>query len=176
MDKDNQSAWPRGGGEMGALIRAYDWESTPLGPICDWPQSLRTAVELMLESGFPCTIQWGRDAICLYNDRARFTHGPMHPAALGRSAFEMHPTARGAWEPVIRRVLNGETVTLADAPYRLVRDEGEQDIWFTHSASPLRDESGKPAGVFVVFFEMSDRNAILRERERTEQRLRETEA
>lgn len=31
-----------GGGEMGALIRAHDWATTPLGAPQDWPASLRT--------------------------------------------------------------------------------------------------------------------------------------
>ena len=26
---------------MGALMRAHDWSSSPLGPPEDWPQSLR---------------------------------------------------------------------------------------------------------------------------------------
>jgi hypothetical protein len=29
-------------GELGRLIRAFDWAATPLGPLQDWPQSLRT--------------------------------------------------------------------------------------------------------------------------------------
>jgi hypothetical protein len=37
-----------GGGEMGALIRAKDWSSTPLGAVNAWPQSLRTAVSILL--------------------------------------------------------------------------------------------------------------------------------
>ncbi|MDB5635242.1 MAG: hypothetical protein JWP51_150, partial [Bradyrhizobium sp.] len=27
---------------MGARVRAFDWEKTPLGPISSWPQSLKT--------------------------------------------------------------------------------------------------------------------------------------
>ena len=42
-----------GGGIMGELIRAKDWSATPLGPIEDWPHSLRTAVSLCLASNFP---------------------------------------------------------------------------------------------------------------------------
>ena len=33
-----------GGGEMGARMRALDWNSTPLGPARSWPQSLKTIV------------------------------------------------------------------------------------------------------------------------------------
>lgn len=30
-----------GGGEMGARMRALDWSTTVLGPLEQWPQSLR---------------------------------------------------------------------------------------------------------------------------------------
>jgi hypothetical protein len=41
-----------GGGDMGALMRATDWSRTVFGPPDTWPQSLRTAVSIMLESRF----------------------------------------------------------------------------------------------------------------------------
>lgn len=37
-----------GGGEMGERIRAKDWAKTPLGPVEQWPQSLKTVVRIML--------------------------------------------------------------------------------------------------------------------------------
>ena len=37
-----------GGGEMGELMRAYDWSATPLGPPETWSQSLRVVVRIML--------------------------------------------------------------------------------------------------------------------------------
>ena len=39
-----------GGGEMGALIRALDWTQTALGAPEHWPQSLKTAIRIMLIS------------------------------------------------------------------------------------------------------------------------------
>jgi hypothetical protein len=35
-------------GEMGARIRAFDWERSPLGPISSWSHSLKGTVELMM--------------------------------------------------------------------------------------------------------------------------------
>ncbi|HEY7546867.1 MAG TPA: hypothetical protein VID27_18390, partial [Blastocatellia bacterium] len=55
-----------GGGEMGARMREFDWSKTSLGPIEDWPQSLRTAVSICLSSRFPMVIWWGPDLILLY--------------------------------------------------------------------------------------------------------------
>lgn len=45
-----------GGAEMGALMQALDWSSTPLRLVGDWPQSLRTVVSICLASRFPMLI------------------------------------------------------------------------------------------------------------------------
>ena len=88
------AAWPYGRGEMAERIRTFDWASTPLGPILSWPQSLKTAVEVMLESGFPASMLWGQEAILLYNDANARILGSLHPAALGRPVFEGLPARR----------------------------------------------------------------------------------
>lgn len=43
----------KGSGEMAGRILVHDWSRTPLGPIDTWPQSLRTALSIMLASGYP---------------------------------------------------------------------------------------------------------------------------
>ena len=77
--------WLVGGGEMGELVRAYDWSRTPLGPIQEWPQSLRTAVSLCLSSTFPMNIIWGPESTQIYNDGYRVVCGDVHPRALGEN-------------------------------------------------------------------------------------------
>ncbi len=42
-----------GGGEMGSLIRNFNWQHTSLGPSHQWPQSLLLTLSLMLNSRFP---------------------------------------------------------------------------------------------------------------------------
>jgi hypothetical protein len=75
----------RDGGEMGALTRAYDWTNTSLGPPGVWPQSLKTAVRLLLTSQHPMFIWWGPELIQFYNDAYRQSMGPeRHPSALGQ--------------------------------------------------------------------------------------------
>ena len=69
---------------MGALTRAYEWSSSPLGPPQTWPQSLRTTVKLVLQSRHPMFIWWGPHLIQFYNDAYAATLGPeRHPSALG---------------------------------------------------------------------------------------------
>ncbi|HXU60508.1 MAG TPA: histidine kinase, partial [Polyangia bacterium] len=79
-----------GGGEMGAFMRARDWTDSSLGPPAGWPQALRTAVRLLLNTGHPMYIWWGPELACLYNDAYSRSIGPeRHPGSLGRPAREV---------------------------------------------------------------------------------------
>ena len=80
---DTEADFLSGGGDVGALIRARDWTTSPLGPPQTWPQSLRTALSIMLNSKFPTCIAWGPDLISFYNDAYRPLLGTK-PEALGR--------------------------------------------------------------------------------------------
>src|SRR6202453_5028513 len=79
-----------GTGEMAALVRAYDWTSTPLGAIDTWSIELLTVVNLTLASTSPARTMWGSDFILIYNDAYRPIPGPRHPAALGKSARDVY--------------------------------------------------------------------------------------
>ena len=81
--------WLAGGGELGELMRARDWSATPLGPPDQWPQSLRSAVSILLPSRAQICLFWGPDLVALYNDAYRPALGIKHPWALARPAREM---------------------------------------------------------------------------------------
>ena len=53
-------AFLAGGGEMGERIRSFDWAATALGPPETWPQSLRSAVSIMLPSKAQIVLFWAR--------------------------------------------------------------------------------------------------------------------
>jgi hypothetical protein len=72
-----------GGGEMGALMRSTDWSKTKLGPVEQWPTSLRTMLGVVLGSRFPMLLWWGPDLLHLYNDGYRPMLTDKHPASLG---------------------------------------------------------------------------------------------
>jgi CheY-like chemotaxis protein len=79
-----------GGGVMGRIMRAHDWSSTPLGAPATWPQALRTAVRLLLNTGHPMYIWWGPDLLCLHNDAYSRSIGPdRHPSSLGKPGREV---------------------------------------------------------------------------------------
>lgn len=78
-----------GDGEMCALMRSHDWSQTPLGPVEQWPQSLRTTVSIVVSTGHPMVLFWGQDLIQFYNDGYRPSLGKhKHPQALGQRASE----------------------------------------------------------------------------------------
>ena len=77
-----------GGGEMGALMRAFDWSKTPLGPVETWPTSLKNAVSIMLPSKAQICLFWGPEYTFLYNDSYRPTLAEKHPHSLGIPGWE----------------------------------------------------------------------------------------
>ena len=57
-----------GGGELGTLIAQYGWAATSLGGLESWPQSLVTAVSILVHSTVPMVMLWGEDGVMIYND------------------------------------------------------------------------------------------------------------
>jgi len=146
------------------LIRTFNWEPTPLGPIERWPQNIRSYVEVMLNCGFPATLQWGRELTLLYNDAYAPIIGTRHPIALGQPLLETFPEIREAYEPIRQRVWKGETVVLEDMLFRYVRHHQPEDTWFTLSYSPVR-ENGGVSGILAIGVETTARREAERQRE-----------
>src|SRR5262245_43673211 len=110
-----------GGGESGALIRAIDWSSTPLGVPGGWLASLIAHVRAMLHMRQPMSVFWGRELVAFYNDGFLPILGEKHPDALGQPAREVW---RDAWPVVgaqLERALRGEDVFFADTLVPIVR-------------------------------------------------------
>ncbi len=141
----------QGGGEMGERIRDFPWAQTPIGSPELWPQSLRTAVRLMLTSRHPMFIWWGEELIQFYNDAYRETMGPeRHPSALGQRGRECWEEIWDIIGPQIEMVMRGEGATWhEDQLVPVTRHGTRQDVWWTYGYSPIDDEGGV-GGVLVV--------------------------
>ncbi len=148
----------RGGGEMGALMRSIDWAATPLGPVHTWPQSLRTALSILLETGFPMYIAWGPEFIQFYNDGYRPILGSTkHPAAMGASTRETFAEIWDIIGPMFAGVMNGTPTTFVDFMLPLDRHGFVEECYFIYSYSPIRQESGDVGGVLVTVTETTTR-------------------
>jgi signal transduction histidine kinase len=151
-----------GGGEMGLLARAFDWGRTPVGPVVRWPQSLRTAVSILLESKFPMLLCWGQDFVQFYNDPFRPILGQSKHPALGRSTRETFAEAWHIIGPLFEQVMQGEAVGFEDMLVPLDRYGFLEECYFVYSYSPIRDETGGVGGILVTCTETSGR--VLAER------------
>ena len=148
-----------GAGEMAERCRAFDWAATQLGPVEQWPQSLRTAAQLTLANLFPAIVLWGPDLIQIYNEGYRPILGVKHPAGLGQATHACWPEVRHINQPIFERVLQGETLTFEDALYPLMRSGVLEDAWFTLMFAPVLDDRGDVAGVFVTVQETTSARA-----------------
>ncbi len=158
-----------GTGEMSTLCRSLDWSATPLGPIDTWPQSLRTIVSTMLATQHPMFLWWGPELVQIYNDGYRPSLGAADKRgpALG---------ARGAtywaeiWDvigPQIEAVMTRGVATWHEDQLIPIERNGRlEDVWWTYSYSPVRDDDGTIGGVLVVVQETTARVKALAERDR----------
>ena len=136
---------------MGALIRAFDWASTPLGELAHWPAPLRCATSLVLMSKVPMTLLWGEKGIMIYNDAYQVFAGQRHPALLGSEVLKGWPEVADFNANVLNHVLHGNVLSYEDQPLVLWRKGEPENVWLTLDYSPVLDENGHPvAGLAVV--------------------------
>lgn len=144
-------------GSAGSLRPAYDavdWAATSLGPVASWSTSLRAAVDLTLNSGFPITLLWGTEAVLLYNEGYVEVLAEKHPQALGRPARDVFPEAWDLVGGLHRRVMEeDEAVFIEDTSVPLVRHGVLRDCYFTFAYSPVHGEDGRVEGVIDIVTE-----------------------
>ncbi|MCX2479685.1 ATP-binding protein [Pedobacter sp. MC2016-15] len=165
----NTEQFLSGGGEMGKLIRSMDWSKTALGPVEDWPQSLRTSVSLCLSSTFPILIAWGPETIQIYNDSYRPICGAKHPESMGQNFRICWETALPVVGDAFTRGQEGEGTYIKDQQMFLDRYGYMEEAYMTFSFAPIRDESGGVGGIFHPITESTEkmlnarRTKVLRE-------------
>jgi hypothetical protein len=155
---DAGQSWLTGGGQLGDLIRAFDWASTPLGPLATWPQSLCSAVSICLGSRFPIVIYWGPDLVVLYNDAYAEILGRKHPKALGRPCREVWSEIWDVIGPMLDRVLTLGDATWSEDQLLLLERRGyPEECYFSFSFSPVRGANGAIDGIFTAVIENTGR-------------------
>ncbi len=143
---------------MAALMRSHAWAATPLGAPGTWPQSLRSAVGICLNTRYPMCIYWGPEYIMLYNDAFRAAMGERHPGALGRPVREAGFESFGSVEQRLAKVFReGETVWSEDELFPTREGGHPRERYFNFTLSPIPGEGGAIAGVLNTVIETSYR-------------------
>lgn len=173
--KKEQYPFLQGGGDMGALVRAYNWAKTPIGAFESWPIHLRTTVALILSSKFPMFLWWGEDLIQIYNDAYRPSLGQegKHPKALGQKAKDCWPEIWEVIFPLINHVrTTGEATWHEDALIPIYRNGQLEDVYWTFSYTAVKNENGRVDGVLVVCHETTDKVHTVNKLAESEKKLR----
>ncbi|MGN6797697.1 MAG: ATP-binding protein [Gaiellaceae bacterium] len=140
-----------GGGELGELIRSFDWKATSIGPIEEWPDSLRTAVRIMLASSQPIWIGWGDDLVYLYNDAYKSIIGGKHPEMLGRPTRVVWSEIWDVIDPMLQTALTSEQGTYVESQLLIMERYGyREETYYTFSYSPIPGEDGRARGIICV--------------------------
>ncbi len=142
------------GGGMSALIRAFDWSKTPVGPMAHWPASLWTVLNLCLASDYPMAVLWGDDFLQLYNDACCAILGTKHPQSLGQPCRECWPEIWDTVGPLCEHVRQtGRSTHRENIRLVLQGPTGPQERFFTLYLSPVLLADGSAGGVLVTIAE-----------------------
>jgi two-component sensor histidine kinase len=148
-EQDPSCIWPSGGGQTGALIREKDWRTTPLRAPRTWPQSLRSATDLVLHSPTAMALAWGPEGTLLGNDACAALLGPPR-GWLGERLAAICPDLAGGDTDLLGAALAGRSRSLRDGRVTVMRDGQPVPAALDLDGSPVVDETGAPAGLFVV--------------------------
>ena len=163
-----------GGGEMGERIRGFDWANHPLGPPEHWPEALRLALSLCLNSSFPTAIYWGPDLHVLYNDAWSVIPAEKHPWILGQPARVGWSDIWDIVGPQLQQVVDsGAGLALYDRMLPMVRGGQPRETWWNYSFTPIRNPDHSVGGIFNQGNEITQVVLARRQREAELVRWRE---
>ncbi|MCJ2078218.1 PAS domain-containing protein [Methylobacterium sp. E-016] len=151
------TAFLAGGGEAARLIRGRDWSAHPLGSPETWPQSLKTALSLVLNSPESMILAWGPDLHFFFNDTYSRLLGPRVAWATGERFDRVWADAWDQAKPIIEDAFAGRSHRFEDLPWKLDTDRGAAQTWFSFSYSRVLDADGRIAGLFIFADETTQR-------------------
>ncbi|WP_316841782.1 ATP-binding protein [Pedobacter gandavensis] len=175
----NYHHYLEGGGEMGQLIRDYDWSKTVIGSPGQWSQSLLTTISIIIGSRFPMFLWWGTELIQFYNDAYRKSLGDegKHPTALGQAGKDCWPEIWDMVSPMIEQAMStGEATWCEDELLPIFRNNQLEDVYWTFSFSKVKDLPGQIGGVLVICSETTEKVHADRKIEKTLAELANSES
>jgi signal transduction histidine kinase/DNA-binding response OmpR family regulator len=154
------TSWIEGGGEMGDLIRDFDWAQTAIGPMAHWSPTLRIMVRFLLANRFPLLLWWGPQYVSIYNDAYRPVLGTKHSWALGKPVRECWSEIWHILRPLIDTPFNGGPATWNDdIELEIERHGFLEETHFTIAYSPVPDDAATNGigGVLATVTEITEK-------------------
>ncbi|MDB5359799.1 MAG: hybrid sensor histidine kinase/response regulator [Rhodospirillales bacterium] len=142
---------------MVARIATFDWSSTALGPIDQWPRSLKTITGFLLRSPIPIVLLWGPDGVMIFNDGYSVFAGERYIEKLGKKVVDGWPEVADFNRNVMKVGLGGGTLAYKDQELTLYRTGKAEQVWMNLDYSPVLDDDGRPGGVIAIVVETTER-------------------
>jgi diguanylate cyclase (GGDEF)-like protein/PAS domain S-box-containing protein len=139
-------------GEVGALMRKFDWSNCLIGPPQSWPPTLIALVNTIMVSRIPMFIAWGPELVSIYNDAYIQFLGDKHPAALGQRYQDIWSEIWTKLAPMVKQGWAGTTTYAENTPFSVQRHAYREWLWATFSHSPIFD-NGVVVGAYGVGME-----------------------
>lgn len=170
---DNQAGlgFLSGGGDAGRKIAQTDWSAHPMGPISGWPPAFRTAISMVLNSGFPSYVLWGPEFFVFYNDAYVPILGNKEAIGQGWRLADIWTEVGDEAVQIAKNAYSGTTTFDKDRPFILERYGHPQLAYFTFSLSPIRDDAGVVIGALCIIAETTDSVVSTAKLQQSEDRL-----
>ncbi len=164
-----------GTGEMAELIREKDWSATVLGTLASWPETLLTAVNLILASPIPTSLYWGPPHVLLYNDGYRQFLASRHPASLGKPGAEVWQEAWHIVGPQVEHTYRTTETFHGENSLVPIEREGQLiDHYWDYTFSPIYDaQTGRVAGIYNTCTDVTNAHHTEQERDSLALRLQD---
>jgi PAS domain S-box-containing protein len=143
-------------GSTGQAIATFDWSQHPIGELSSWTPAFRTSLGMVLNSGFPSYLMWGKEFFVFYNDAYLPILGNKVALGQGRPLAELWSEIADAACEIAERAFAGEPQYFKDRPFILERHGKPDEAFFTFSYSPIRDEAGIVVGVLCTIVETTE--------------------
>ena len=133
--------------EMAVAIFSFQWQSTVLGDLRDWPLALKQSLNIILNSAVPTLIFWGEHSHILYNDAFQpYTRYFSHVAP-GIPLTETDTEFFNGFSKTLEKVKQGRASIINAFQFKNDPAVGRFDVY----CSAVHDESGLINGMIAQF-------------------------
>ncbi len=154
---DSTATW-LGASEMGRRIAEFSWLDHPLGPIENWSRSLKTTIQIMLNSRYAMWMGWGSGLYFFCNDAYLPTVGIKQSWVLGTPARKVWAEVWSDVGPRVESVIQTGKPTWDESSLLILERSGfPEETYHTFSYSPIPDDSGNIGGMLCVVTEETAR-------------------
>lgn len=116
----------------------------------------------MLDATLPMFVSWGGELEFVYNDACRAFLGNRHPEAFGARFPDIWADIWPDISPCIDQALSGKTCHLGDARFATLHRPQHEDIHYSFTCTPIRDDRGRVRGIYGTGIEVSEELKNLR--------------